>query len=126
MRSKQAKWIFCLIAMLLNLGGGPMAWAHLAGAGNCHEAGASAAAQVSPDCPEHHASKAADDRGPTAPPATAPCCDGGSCVCAAPPSIPACAVITPTPPMSIALSPEVGLDATPSTFIDDALRPPIY
>jgi hypothetical protein len=125
MRSIRAKRIFCLLAALLNLGGGPMAWAHLAGTGSCHEAEASTAAQDSSDCPEHQASKPADDPRPTAP-ASLPCCDGGNCVCAAPPSIATCTVI-PSPQLrGIALNTEVRLDAAPSTFIDDALRPPIY
>ena len=123
MRSKRAKWFLAVLAAFLNSGGGPMAWAHLAGAGKCHEA-APASVQMSPDCPEHHAGNPPDN-GHDPAPQTLPCCAGGSCACAAPPSLPASAFFVQSCEVVIASTPELLLVDTPSTFIDDALRPPI-
>jgi hypothetical protein len=123
MRSKRVKWLFSVLAVLCNLGGGPMAWAHLAGAGNCHEAGKPAAVQMTPDCPQHHAGSHKQ-----ASPGSRqlPCCGGGSCACGAPSSIPSVNFVAQ--PENIVVSLVAGsrsMDA-PSEYIDDALRPPIY
>jgi hypothetical protein len=122
MRTKRAKWFLTVLAALLNLGGGPMAWAHLAAAGSCHESGMPAV-QMSPDCPQHHTSTQPDR--PLAP-HSLPCCNGGSCACAAPPSIPASAFLPQLSQVVVASTPELSLTRAPATILDDALRPPIY
>jgi hypothetical protein len=122
MRSLRARWSFILIAVITNLGGGPMAWAHLAAnGGHCHVLPAPTVQQSSNDCPEHQA--AAREHARPAP--SLPCCDGGSCACAAPP-----APVTPSlgEPGELrhdtAIAPLPSRDAAPDP-LDDSLRPPI-
>jgi hypothetical protein len=129
MRSKRSKWFMTVLAVLLNFGGGPMAWAHLAGGAKCHEsapapAPAPAAVQMSPDCPQHHPSSTSGDRHAPAPHAL-PCCGGSSCACGAPTSLPVSVSFILSTAFVIESTPERSVAAAPSTFIDDALRPPI-
>lgn len=123
MRSQRTKWFMTVLAVLFNLGGGPMAWAHLAGAAKCHDS-APAVAQMSPDCPQHHLGKTSGDRHASAP-HTLPCCAGGSCACGAPFSMPASASFVPSSSIIIGSIPEPPVATAPSAIIDDALRPPI-
>jgi hypothetical protein len=116
MRSKRAKWSFCVLAVLLNLGGGPMAWAHAFAGGKCHESQAPAAMTTSQDCPQHHAGKPAH---------SLPCCEGGSCACTIAHSIATTALVARPLAAIEADTPELRLSAAPSAFIDDSLRPPI-
>lgn len=104
-----------------------MAWAHLGGMGNCHEAQslALAGAQMSPDCPQHHASNR-DNSGQPAKPHTLPCCDGGSCSCATPPPLPTADFIPEPSQAIVSRATELRSRAVPPSIIDDALRPPIY
>jgi hypothetical protein len=107
MRSIRAKWFFAVLAVILNLGGGPMAWAHLAPAeqteGGCHEQ------QAAPAEPTHEM----------------PCCDASSCECATPPAPLAVTLDAPAdlrhstlraPPVTRLIAPDP---------LDDTLRPPI-
>ena len=110
-------WAMAL-AVVVNLGGGPMAWAHLSGAGNCHESSA-AVTQMPADCPEHQIAKR--DHSPSH---TMPCCDGGSCVCAAPPAPPVFAFLAPADLRHESL-PAVAIDLVAPNPLDDSLRPPI-
>lgn len=107
-------WALAL-AVTLNLGGGPMAWAHLATAEHPQEsttpmAGCHEQAPVDQPKPAH----------------PMPCCDGGTCDCATPPA-----------PLVVAL--EAPADLRPETVrapqvtrlvapdpLDDTLRPPIH
>lgn len=103
MRSIRVKGLFVAIALITNLGGGPMAWAHLAAPqaemAGCHE---------------------------QAPPASPmPCCDGG-CECATPPAPPVMTLDAPAdlrhgilsaPPITRLVAPDP---------LDDTLRPPIH
>jgi hypothetical protein len=124
MPSRRAKWFLTVLAALVNLGGGPMAWAHLAASGKCHES-VPPAVQMSPDCPQHHSGAHPNKEHPQAP-HSLPCCDGGSCACAAPPSISASVSLPQSSQVVIVSTPEPRLTAAPSTILDDALRPPIY
>lgn len=123
MQSKRAKWFMTVLAVMLSLGGGPMAWAHLAGAAKCHES-TPTTVQMAPDCPLHHLTKPSGDRHSPAP-HTLPCCAGGSCVCGAPFSMPASASFVQTSAIVIESTSERPVAAAPSTIIDDTLRPPI-
>jgi hypothetical protein len=124
MRSKRAKWLLIVFATLVNVGGGPMAWARSMGAGNCHESSTPAVSPMPADCPEHHGGTAPNNEKPPAP-RDMPCCDGGSCACAAPSSISASEFLVDYFEVAIASSPKPPFTAAPSTIIDDALRPPI-
>lgn len=124
MRSKRAKWFLVAFATLFNLGGGPMAWAHLMGAGNCHESPTPAASPMPADCPEHHGRNAPNNETPLAS-HDMPCCDGGSCACAVPSSISTSVFPVQHLEVAIASTPKLPFTAATSTIIDDALRPPI-
>jgi hypothetical protein len=105
-RSIRIKWLFVALALITNLGGGPMAWAHLAPATpmtGCHE-------QAQPDSKPSH---------------PMPCCDGSGCECATPPAPPVMTLDAPAdlrhetlraPPATRLVSPDP---------LDDTLRPPI-
>jgi len=120
---KSRLWAITL-ALVLNVGGGPMAWAQLASGGHCHAAPVPARqTRAAADCPEHHAAQSASESKPAHP---LPCCDGGSCACAAPPAPLAGPWIAPadarhdtsnTAPISRRVS---------SDPLDDTLRPPIH
>lgn len=121
MRSSRAKWSFILIAVITNLGGGPMAWAHLAASGgHCHSAPVPVV-QSPADCHDHQAPARKHAR----PGHPLPCCDGGSCACAAPPAPLAGSLAAPADLRhDDALAPRFtrGAAADP---LDDTLRPPI-
>jgi hypothetical protein len=107
--------IAAVLALLLNLGGGPMAWAQLAPAD-------SDAAPAVP-CPMHEASASVDAG--TAHAALPSCCAAGGCACAAlpvPPIVPALQA-----PFMIAIAALVppGRGLAPSALLADPLRPPI-
>ncbi len=103
-----------VLALVLNLGGGPMAWAHLAPAAH-HE---SAASQMPADCAEH----AQPDHSKPGPPM--PCCEG-SCECAAPPAPPVMSLDSPADARhDTLLSSPVARLVAPEP-LDDPLRPPI-
>ena len=124
MRSQRSKWFLAVLAVLVNLGGGPMAWAHLLGAEKCHEASTPAVSPMPADCPEHRGSGAPGHEKAPAPHGM-PCCDGGSCTCAVPHSMPAALFLVQSFEIGIAPTPALSPETVPSTIIDDALRPPI-
>lgn len=116
MRSIRAKWLLTVLALTINLGGGPMAWAHLATPDKAH---ASAAGQMPADCAEH---AQPDHSNPAHP---MPCCDTGSCECATPPAPPA---LTLEAPADLRHDTFRGAPATRLIApdpLDDTLRPPI-
>jgi hypothetical protein len=113
-RSIRIKWLFVALALITNLGGGPMAWAHLSPAGHAQEA--SAAPMTG--CHE----QAQPDSKPAHP---MPCCEGSACECATPPAPPVVTLDAPAdlrhetlraPPVTRLVSPDP---------LDDTLRPPI-
>jgi hypothetical protein len=117
-RSIRSKWLMCVLSLAVNLGGGPMAWAQLAGAHGSHDASPTAMPMPA-DCAEHVRT---DHSKPAHP---MPCCDTGSCECAAPPAPPAMTLEAPAdlrhdtflaPPVARLVSPDP---------LDDTLRPPI-
>jgi hypothetical protein len=117
MRSTRAKWFFAALAVLTNLGGGPMAWAHLAPAAHSREA-AEPAIQM-PACHEQAQPGAAEPAHPM------PCCDGGACECATPPASLAVAIDATADLRHDALSaPPIARLIAPDP-LDDTLRPPI-
>lgn len=117
MRSPKAKWFHLILAVLINFGGGPMVWAHLAQTPNSQMA--------AEECPEHRgAAQDNDDQVPSGHDSL-PCCGGGACVCGCPSS----------PPLLISIPPgrfeytvprnEVRFAEPASALLDDPLRPPI-
>jgi hypothetical protein len=123
METRKLKWLLCVIAAVLNLGGGPMAWARAAADSHPPEV-TGAAETFLPDCHQHAASaedapaEPADSRTPT-------CCETGSCACAVAQGAPAPAFLSEcTDAMSGPASGFMLWDF-PSTLPDDALRPPI-
>jgi len=111
------------LAFVLNVGGGPMAWAHLAAGGHCHAAPVPAQqAQAAADCPEHHATQSPADSKPAHP---LPCCDGGSCACAVPPAPPAGPSFATADPRHDTSNAAPNARAASSDPLDDTLRPPI-
>jgi len=118
MHSRRARWSIAIVAALLNIAGSPMAWANLLGETRVPEA---AAAQ-----PEGESCHGQTQNGhlPATAPDSMPCCDGGSCYCAAP------ALSMPTLPSTTRL-PHLGVSALcdsstlPANPLDDSLRPPI-
>lgn len=121
--TRQTRLWAVTLALVLNVGGGPMAWAHLAAGGHCHAAPASVQQVQAPaDCPEHHAANGSPDSSPAHP---LPCCDGGSCACAAPPAPPAALVIAPADLRHDTSSPAPIARRASSDPLDDTLRPPI-
>jgi hypothetical protein len=107
-------WALAL-ALITNLGGGPMAWAHL-GAGAQHE---SAASPMPADCTQH---VQPDHSQPVQP---MPCCDSGNCECAAPPAPPVMSLHSPADSRhDTLLAPPVARLLAPDP-LDDPLRPPI-
>jgi hypothetical protein len=121
MRLRRSQWLLCLLAAVLNLGGGPMTWARASGQPDCHDAGRESQSEMSPDCAGH-----APPESPSGPERDGPaCCENGSCDCA----------------VSHTLSPfdtrlegwqtifeepsEFHPGNLPSVVIDDSLRPPI-
>jgi len=110
------------LALALNLGGGPMAWAHLAaGGGHCHTTSAPAV-RADAHCPGHSMDTVRAHAQPGHP---LPCCDGGACSCATPPAPAALTLAAP------AVLPIHSAAATPAPHpvasgpLDDSLRPPI-
>lgn len=121
MRSRRAQWTFILLAVITNFGGGPMAWAHLAGSGHCHTSPAPVM-EMPAGCADHQTAHHAPDSRPSNP---LPCCDGGSCACAAPPAPLTMSLIAPTDLRhDTVLATLVYRDAAPVPS-DDTLRPPI-
>jgi hypothetical protein len=123
MRTRKPTWLLCLLAAVLNLGGGPMAWAQAVPT-DTSASEAAPAAEMAPDCHPHSSAGAdaadepADDRSP-------PCCETGSCACVVPHGGP---VADSLPLTGDSVSGPVCSAArrdVPSTIIDDALRPPI-
>lgn len=113
MKSRRARWSIALLAVLLNLGGGPVAWAHWL------EAAAPQDTAMPEECAAH---ATPTDAMPD--PGAMPCCEGGECNCAAPPAMAAIApatlaVLPATPPRSF------DIPALPPHPLDDSLRPPI-
>src|SRR4026207_2442937 len=89
MRSTRSRWLMTALALIVNLGGGPMAWAHLSGSGG-HHSESSPALQMPANCERHPLARrehqpAAPPRRPPPPPG----CAAGSCDCATPPAPPA-------------------------------------
>lgn len=127
MRYRKATWLLCLLAAVLNLGGGPMAWARAAApeAATAEAVnGKTPVAAMSPDC-HQHAYSGQDAPAQPADSQTPPCCETGSCACVAPHGGP----MTMAVPLSADVVHGGVTGATPhdvpSTVIDDALRPPI-
>lgn len=107
MRAVRIKWLFVALALITNLGGGPMAWAHLQPAApmtGCHE-----------QAPTDHVKPAHP----------MPCCDGGGCECATPPAPPVMTLDAPADLRHETLrAPRVTRLIAPEP-LDDTLRPPI-
>ncbi|HTU65186.1 MAG TPA: hypothetical protein VMF52_04515 [Steroidobacteraceae bacterium] len=124
MRTRRGKWTFILVALITNLGGGPMAWAHLA-SGHCHESmapGAMPAAMDMPaDCAEHGAASSRE-KSPTG---SLPCCDGGTCACAAPPAPLSMPLLAPTDLRHDTFDASSPVARVAPDPLDDTLRPPI-
>jgi hypothetical protein len=116
MRSIRAKWLLTVLALITNLGGGPMAWAHLAAPDGSHE---SSALQMPADCAEHARS---DHSKPSHP---MPCCDGGSCECATPPAPPALTLEAPADRRHDTFRAALATRLVAPDPLDDTLRPPI-
>jgi hypothetical protein len=118
-KRRRATRLAVVLAFLLNVGGGPMAWAHWLGGCDGHVAvSAPPTAAQSADCPEH----AARDSAPA--PGSMPCCNGGACSSAAP----ALAIVAASVWTRVALvSPVAPVDtpSLPTRIPDDTLRPPI-
>lgn len=108
------RWLATL-ALIFNVLGSPMAWAHAFGA---HEQADVPASQMTPAC---HGAAAGE---PSSVPDLPPCCDGGGCHCAAP-ALSIFAVVAagraPHPPFSAPFESA----AQPAHPLDDTLRPPI-
>jgi hypothetical protein len=114
MRSRRARWFFAVLALAVNLGGGPMAWAHLAPAAHSQETSAPAP-PMNAGCHEQQTDSAT----------SMPCCDGGACECATPPAPLAVTLDAPTDLRHDALrAPRVTRLIAPDP-LDDTLRPPI-
>jgi hypothetical protein len=123
---RRTKWFLALLAAVLNLGGGPMAWAQALGAAAaCHENTALEAAMGPAESADHCATHAVPPSEAPAPDAEAPpCCDGGSCDCAALSLLmPPFAKADRLPPMPLLVFNDP--KALPTAPLDDSLRPPI-
>jgi hypothetical protein len=123
MRTRKATWLLCLLAAVLNLGGGPMSWAQAATA----DSAATEAApgdERAPACHQHSGSggdgakEPSDTRLP-------PCCETGSCACVAPHGGPVGSSLSLSPGPVSGPACSVAHRDVPSTVIDDALPPPI-
>jgi hypothetical protein len=119
MRFTRRKGLVVAFALLMNLGGGPMAWAHLLGAGNsCHSPAPVHETPV--DCPGHHAQAPAD----SAPqPQAPPCCQGGHCACATPAL--SLTVLSPSARLPHESPQALSTGKLPASPFENALRPPI-
>jgi hypothetical protein len=107
------------LALLLNVPGSPMAWSEWLGAGTMSH-GMDTRMESAP-C---HDQESAHEGEPATAPAPMPCCDSGSCTCAAPALfIYVAATITraPHPPFVAATDTSM----LPANLLDDTLRPPI-
>jgi hypothetical protein len=106
------------LALILNLAGSPMAWAHWLGDGADL---ASATAQATAEnC--HGQPAAAGEPAPA--PDSMPCCSSGDCLCAAPPliaALTAATIATQAPDIARGFT----STALPASPLDDPLRPPI-
>jgi len=110
------------LALVLNVGGGPMAWAHLAAGGHCHSTpGSVPEAQAATDCPEHRTG--AHER--AQPGHALACCDGGSCACAAPPVPLSSSLSAPADPRHDTAIAMLDARHVAPDPLDDPLRPPI-
>jgi hypothetical protein len=116
MRSRRAKWTLALIAALLNLAGSPMAWASALGSPSIPDA-----TSTLPPAEESCHGQAEDQ--PQAPDSM-PCCEGGSCYCAAPAQSVALVAETRRLPAMGANAP-FDTSTLPANPLDDSLRPPI-
>jgi hypothetical protein len=123
MRTRKATWLLCLLAAVLNLGGGPMAWAQAASADSA-ETGAAPAAEMAPDC-HQHSSSAGDGAEEPRDTRLPPCCETGSCACVVPHGGPVMSSLSLTDGPASEPVCAVADRGAPSTVIDDALRPPI-
>lgn len=120
MRQARVKWTISAIAVLLNVLGSPMAWAQWLETDSGGQAAYSPEIESAP-CHGHEAS-AADELASA--PGSMPCCEGGSCTCAAP-----ALFIYLAPHLSRAPHPPFiapfDTSALPAHPFDDTLRPPI-
>jgi hypothetical protein len=121
MRTRRSQWLLCLLAAVLNLGGGPMAWAQATGQSDCHDAGRQSVSETSPDCAGHSLAESPGDPVRDAP----ACCENGSCDCAVS-HTPSLVDVRPERWQAIFGKPsECHPRNLPSVVIDDSLRPPI-
>jgi hypothetical protein len=114
-KTRTLRWVVTL-AFFLNVLGSPMAWAQVFDSPVDH----GNATQMAPSCHGEGAASTGDTPAPESP----PCCDGGSCTCAA--SALSVYFATdasrmPHPPFSARHEPA----ALPAHPLDDTLRPPI-
>jgi hypothetical protein len=113
-RSVRIKWLFVALALITNLGGGPMAWAHLSPSRHSHEA----AMPMAGGCHE----QAPSDSTPAPP---MPCCDGSACECATPPAPPVMTLDAPADLRHETLRAPGATRLVAPDPLDDTLRPPI-
>jgi hypothetical protein len=123
MMKRRAK-VCCVLAFLVNVGGGPAAWAQLAGNAKCHAMELPVATETSPDCHEHD--KAIEPSESDKHVADVPsCCDDGSCTCVLSHTVFYFAFVGQSARLAPAPLPEMALPSAPLPVIDDSLRPPI-
>jgi hypothetical protein len=116
MKIRRSRWTLAVLAVMLNLGGGPVAWAHwLDGA-------ATSAAALPGECHEHDGAPATGDMPD---PGSMPCCERGDCNCAAPPAVAALPILVETRVPHVANPATPATAALPPDPLDDDLRPPI-
>lgn len=114
-RLRSLRYVLALV-LVLNAFGSSMAWAHFLGGGPDSQP---AAAEMAPGCHDADTSTSSHSD-----PGGMPCCDDGSCTCAA------AALLTCGSPTAAHLPPATSMapadtPALPTHPLDDTLRPPI-
>jgi hypothetical protein len=116
-KSRRARNTVALLALILNLGGGPAAWGHWLDAAESPSPYGSMPAEC-------HGSAAGPATGDTSP-ASLPCCAAGECHCAAPPAVATIETQVEWSAPARASDPARDTSSMPPAPLDDDLRPPI-